>query len=100
MEAVDGVPELVEIVNNSQIQRRKEYSHGKDHFKNTSRKPFIVVEGLDGTGRPYYYVKHLVNLFPWSKKNYELSSTFQEKLHLSSGWPTQQRVRFSLHRLQ
>ena len=73
---MDGVPELVEIVNNSQIQRRKEYSYREDHFKNTSRKPFIVVEGLDGTGRPFYYVIHLVNLFPWSKKNCELSSSF------------------------
>ena len=73
---MEGVPELIEIVSNSQIQRRKEYSYGEDHFKNTSRKPFIVVEGLDGTGRPYYYGVYLLNLLSWSKKNCELSSTF------------------------
>ena len=68
MEAVEGVQDLVEVVNNSQIQRRKEYSRGEDVSKSTSRKPFIVVEGLDGTGRPYYNISHLVNSLLWHKK--------------------------------
>ena len=56
MEAAEGVLELVEIVNNSQIQRRKEYSCSED--SDTSRKPFIVVEGLDGTGW-LYFILHI-----------------------------------------
>ena len=53
--ALEGVSELMQIVSDSQLQRKVyvpslETNSHQSPFPETVRKPFIVVEGLDATG--------------------------------------------------
>ena len=52
---MEGVSELLEIVQDSQLQRKvytpsPERNPHQNLLDETARKPFIVIEGLDATG--------------------------------------------------